>query len=76
MERLPDEVLVSADETEVPFPAGPVRILRDVKLLYVSLDLFPGPCGSIPVVAGKDNRPGPLDSGVDQDTFGDVLGDS
>jgi len=76
MESLPDEVLVSADETEVPFPAGPVRVLKDVRLLYLSLDLFPGPYGSVPVVRGREaDVLGAFDGDVQQDALGDVLRD-
>lgn len=36
----------------------PVRVLRDVKLLYLSLDLEPGPYGGVPHVADPEGEPG------------------
>lgn len=29
------------------------RVLKEVQLLYLSLDLYPGPYGSVPEVAGE-----------------------
>jgi hypothetical protein len=36
---------------------GFVRVIREVKLLYLSLDLWPGPYGSIPHPVSSADEP-------------------
>jgi hypothetical protein len=42
-----------SDENDLPdLPFGFVRVIPEVKLLYLSLDLWPGPYQSVPEVEG------------------------
>jgi hypothetical protein len=37
-----------------PDPGQPPRVLREVQILYLSLDLYPGPYGGIPQATDRD----------------------